>query len=79
MDEKAAETCRAILQLPINMLLACIKLVFFMYIMFSSLSAPLRGHFILAALVPIELRVTNSNILLQLGACCVVEQQTVVA
>jgi len=27
----ATETCRAILQLPINILLDCIKLVFFIY------------------------------------------------
>jgi len=30
--QKATETCRAILQLPINILLDCIKLVFFIYV-----------------------------------------------
>ena len=31
MDKKATETCTAILQLPINIQLDCIKLVFFIY------------------------------------------------
>ena len=30
--KKAAETCREILQLPINIMLDCIELVFFIYI-----------------------------------------------